>query len=185
LRVIAGGSRGKRLFSPDGHSIRPTSDKVKGAVFNMIGARIEDAVVVDLFSGSGGLGIEALSRGARRCYFCDNAARARALILKNVVHCGMTDRAELLFCDCKAALGLIREKADVVFLDPPYDCDCHESCLEAMAASACLSAGALAVLEHSATVFFKDAVFGFTKIREKRYGSTGITVFAYGYCSDI
>jgi 16S rRNA (guanine(966)-N(2))-methyltransferase RsmD len=179
LRVIAGDFRGKRLFSPDDHSIRPTSDKVKGAIFSMIGAHIEDAVVADLFSGSGGLGIEALSRGARRCYFCDNAAKARALIVKNLAHCGMTDRAEMLFCDFRAAVGRIRDKADIVFLDPPYGFDCYADCLAAMASATRLAEGCLAVLEHSATVRFPDAVSGFTKIKEKRYGSTGVTVFSY------
>jgi 16S rRNA (guanine(966)-N(2))-methyltransferase RsmD len=179
LRVIAGDSRGKRLFSPDDRNIRPTSDKVKGAIFNMIGAYVEDAIVADLFSGGGGLGIEALSRGARRCYFCDNAAKARALIAKNLAHCGMTDRAELLYCDFNAALTRIRDKADIVFLDPPYDRDRHENCLAAMASAACVAEGGIAVFEHGADVFFSDTVFGFTKIKEKRYGSTGVTVFSY------
>jgi 16S rRNA (guanine(966)-N(2))-methyltransferase RsmD len=185
LRVIAGDFRGKRLFSPDDHSIRPTSDKVKGAIFNMIGASVRDAVVVDFFSGSGSLGVEALSRGARRCYFCDNAAKSRALIMKNVAHCGAADRAEVLFCDFRAAVGLIRDKADIVFLDPPYGCDWYESCLTALASTARLTEGCLAVLEHSASAVFPDVVSGFTKIKEKKYGSTGVTVFAYGYCSDI
>jgi 16S rRNA (guanine(966)-N(2))-methyltransferase RsmD len=179
LRVIAGDSRGKRLFSPDDHSIRPTSDKVKGAVFNMIGARVRDAVVVDFFSGSGGLGVEALSRGARRCYFCDNAAKARALIVKNLAHCGMTDRAEVLLCDFRAAIALIRDRADIVFLDPPYALDCYEDCLAAMASAARLAEGCLAVLEHGAAARFPDTVSGFTKIKEKKYGSTGVTVFSY------
>jgi 16S rRNA (guanine(966)-N(2))-methyltransferase RsmD len=180
LRIIAGDARGKRLFSPDGRDIRPTSDKVKGAIFNMIGAYIEDAVVADLFSGSGGLGIEALSRGARRCYFCDRSAKARALIVKNIAHCGMADRSEILHCDYRAAIGLLRDGVDVVFLDPPYDGDYYTDCFETMAAAGCLNAGCVVVAEHRAASPFPDAVSGFAKRREKRYGATGVTVFVYG-----
>jgi 16S rRNA (guanine(966)-N(2))-methyltransferase RsmD len=180
LRIIAGDARGRRLFSPGDRSIRPTSDKVKGAIFNMIGAYIPDAVVVDLFAGSGNLGIEALSRGARRCYFCDNSARARALIGKNLAHCGMTDRAEILHCDYKAALGVIADKADVVLLDPPYGRDDYASCLAAAGAVFDAAAGGLVVAEHSAALLFPDRLSGFVKIKEKRYGGTAVTVFSYG-----
>ncbi|MDR2088554.1 MAG: 16S rRNA (guanine(966)-N(2))-methyltransferase RsmD [Clostridiales Family XIII bacterium] len=177
--MIAGDAKGKKLFSPDGSGIRPTSDKVKGAIFNMIGAQIADAVVVDLFAGSGGLGIEALSRGARRCYFCDNSAKARALIEKNLAHCGMTDRAVMLRCDGKAAFGMVEGAPDIVFLDPPYGSAWYEDCLRAAGAAMDAEAGGFVIAEHSAALPFPDEVSGFVKIKEKRYGSTGVTVFSY------
>jgi 16S rRNA (guanine(966)-N(2))-methyltransferase RsmD len=180
LRVIAGASKGRRLFSPDDRSIRPTADKVKGAIFNMIGAYIPDAVVVDLFSGSGNLGIEALSRGARRCYFCDSSAKARALIGKNLAHCGMTDCAEILHCDYRAAFGRIEGEADIVLLDPPYGCDCYESCLALAGAVFDAARGGLVVAEHSAALLFPERLSGFVKTKEKKYGGTGVTVFSYG-----
>jgi 16S rRNA (guanine(966)-N(2))-methyltransferase RsmD len=178
LRVIAGDARGKKLFSPSDRNIRPTSDKVKGAIFNMISAYIYDAVVADLFSGSGAIGVEALSRGARRCYFCDNSAKARALIEKNIAHCGLSERAELLCCDYRAALGVI-DGADIVFLDPPYDRDYCESCLADMASSSCVAESGVVVCEHSAAISFPGSVLGFIKIKEKKYGATGVTVFSY------
>ncbi|MDR2771634.1 MAG: 16S rRNA (guanine(966)-N(2))-methyltransferase RsmD [Clostridiales Family XIII bacterium] len=179
LRVIAGEARGRRLFSPEDRSIRPTADKVKGAIFSMIGAHIPDAVVADLFSGSGGLGIEALSRGARRCYFCDNSPKARALIEKNLAHCGLADRAEVLHGDCGAAFDRMSETPGIVLLDPPYDRDYYASCLAAAGAAFAAAAGGLAVAEHSAARPLPDRLLGFVKIREKCYGATGVSVFLY------
>ncbi|MDR2132313.1 MAG: 16S rRNA (guanine(966)-N(2))-methyltransferase RsmD [Clostridiales Family XIII bacterium] len=185
MRVIAGDAKGKKLFSPDDYGIRPTSDKVKGAIFNMIGARVADAVALDLFAGSGALGIEALSRGARRCYFCDHSAKARALIAKNLAHCGMTERATVLRCDDKAAFGMLESAPDIVFLDPPYGLDCHESCLAAASAAMSAAKGGIVVAEHRAALSLPDEIFGFVKIKEKKYGGTGVSVFAYGYHSAI
>jgi 16S rRNA (guanine(966)-N(2))-methyltransferase RsmD len=181
LRIIAGDARGRRLFSPDDRDIRPTSDKVKGAIFNMLGAYIPDAVVADLFSGSGSLGIEALSRGARYCYFCDRSAKARALIGKNIAHCGcgMADRSEILHCDYRAAIGLLRGGVDIVFLDPPYDHKYYVNCLAEMAAANCLTEDGIVVAEHSAALLFPNIIPGFVKIKEKKYGATGVTIFAY------
>ena len=179
MRVIAGDCRGRRLFSPDDRSIRPTADKVKGAIFSMIGAYIEDAVVVDLFAGSGSLGIEALSRGARRCYFCDNSAKARILIGKNLAHCGMADRAEILHCDYKAAFDRSRDAPDIVFLDPPYDRDSRTSCFAEAGAAFGGPEGGLLIAEHKADLSLPERLSGFVKTKEKRYGVTGVTVFSY------
>ncbi|MDR3295452.1 MAG: 16S rRNA (guanine(966)-N(2))-methyltransferase RsmD, partial [Clostridiales Family XIII bacterium] len=140
LRIIAGSCRGKRLFTPGGHGIRPTPDKVKGAIFNMIGASQEDAVALDLFSGTGSMGLEALSRGARRCYFCDNSAESLALIRKNAAHCNMEARAKILSGDYMRTLDAIPEKMDVIFIDPPYGSDYYANCLERVAAAGLLQA---------------------------------------------
>jgi 16S rRNA (guanine(966)-N(2))-methyltransferase RsmD len=145
----------------------------------MIGAYIPDAVVVDLFSGSGGLGIEALSRGARRCYFCDISAKARDLTGKNLAHCGMADRAEILHCDYKAAFDRIGDAPDVVFLDPPYERDCYTNCLAAAGAAFDAARGGIVVAEHSAALRLPERLSGFVRIKEKRYGSTGVSVFLY------
>jgi 16S rRNA (guanine(966)-N(2))-methyltransferase RsmD len=145
----------------------------------MIGAHIPDAVVVDLFAGSGSLGIEALSRGARRCYFCDNSAKARALIEKNLAYCGMTDRAAILRCDRRAAFDGIGDRPDVVFLDPPYGCDCYADCLAAAGAAFGAAAGGIVVAEHSAAHALPERLCGFVKAKEKKYGGTGVTVFLY------
>jgi 16S rRNA (guanine(966)-N(2))-methyltransferase RsmD len=179
LRVIAGDARGKRLFSPADRSIRPTSDKVKGAIFSMICAHIPDAVVVDMFCGTGGLGVEALSRGARYCYFCDNSAKARALTEKNIEHCDMKDRAEMLCCDYRTALGRISAPADVIFMDPPYECDYCADCMTALASAGLMGKDGVVVCEHSARHSFSDLIPKFVRIKEKRYGIAGVTVFSY------
>jgi 16S rRNA (guanine(966)-N(2))-methyltransferase RsmD len=140
---------------------------------------MEDAVVVDLFSGSGGLGVEALSRGARYCYFCDNSAKARALTEKNIAHCGMSGRTEFVHCDYRAAFVRIKLAADIVFLDPPYDCDCYADCMTALASSARIGKGGIVVCEHSSALPIEDVIADFVKIKEKRYGAAGVAVFSY------
>ncbi|MDD3169680.1 MAG: RsmD family RNA methyltransferase, partial [Eubacteriales bacterium] len=93
MRIIAGDFKGKRLFTPKDSKIRPTTDKVKESIFNMIAPYLEDAVAIDLFSGTGNLGLEAISRGAKRCYFGDKSRESMELTRQNIAHCRQEDRA--------------------------------------------------------------------------------------------
>ena len=120
MRVITGEFRGRKLESPDTNDIRPTSDKVKEACFNILMNDIYGSVCCDLFAGTGSLGIEALSRGAERCYFGDNSREAVRLIKTNVAKCGAEERAVIINGDYKKVLKRIPEKVDIFFLDPPY-----------------------------------------------------------------
>src|SRR5690349_13652536 len=124
MRVVAGSARGRRLAVPPGRSVRPTSDRVREAVFNALGSmgEIEDATVVDLFAGSGALGIEALSRGARHVTFVDHDRTALDCVRVNLATCGFEDRATVVRADGPAwAAGGAQH--DLALVDPPYAFD--------------------------------------------------------------
>ena len=127
MRVISGTARGKKLNSLDGLETRPTLDRVKEAVFNIIQFNIREASVLDLFSGSGALAIEALSRGAKKAILCDVSNKAVNVIKENLETTRLIDKAKIINKDYKEALKKISkesEKFDIIFLDPPYKTDC-------------------------------------------------------------
>ena len=119
MRVIAGSARRLLLKSPEGLDTRPTTDRIKETLFNMLMPNLPDAVFIDLFSGSGGIGIEALSRGANKAYFVATNQKAVACITENLEHTHLSDRAVVLRQDVFAASwGRIRDPADIIFFDP-------------------------------------------------------------------
>lgn len=121
MRVIAGLARGKRLKTAEGLSVRPTADRVKESIFNIIQFEVEDRHVLDLFAGSGGLGIEALSRGAADCTFVDASSEAIQVIKENVAACGFNDRCKIKKDNYDSFVANYNgEPFDLVFLDPPY-----------------------------------------------------------------
>lgn len=131
MRVIAGTARSLRLKTPEGMDTRPTTDRIKETLFNMLQPYLEDAVFIDLYSGSGGIGIEALSRGARHAYFVENNRNAIACITENLQFTRFTDRATVLRQDVLSALSGIHEKeADVIFMDPPYHSEYEQQVLQ-------------------------------------------------------
>ncbi|MFZ5864051.1 MAG: 16S rRNA (guanine(966)-N(2))-methyltransferase RsmD [Nitrospirota bacterium] len=126
MRVIAGRFKGRRLRAPRGFAVRPTSDKVKGALFNILGSRIEGARVMDMFAGTGSIGIEALSRGAAHVLFVEDDPAARDAIAANLEDCKLSSREATLWKG-RGVAGLIRhlktrpgDAADLIFADPPY-----------------------------------------------------------------
>ena len=122
MRVIAGTARSLPLKTPEGMDTRPTTDRIKETLFNMLQTYIPDCVFVDIFSGSGGIGIEAVSRGARKAYFIENAPKAIACIEQNLAFTKFTDRAIVLKQDACAGLsGIFEKSVDVIFMDPPYN----------------------------------------------------------------
>jgi 16S rRNA (guanine966-N2)-methyltransferase len=123
MRIIAGDFRGRRLHAPKGYSIRPTIDRVRESVFNIIAAKVPGAKVLDLFAGTGAMGLEALSRGARFCLFVDKRAEAVRLIRDNVQLCAVQDRSRIIQGSANAVIRRLRlegELFDLVFMDPPY-----------------------------------------------------------------
>lgn len=123
MRVISGNARGTRLNSLKGENTRPTLDRVKEALFSIIQFNIKDSNVLDLFSGSGALGIEGLSRGAKKTIFCDNSFDAIKVIKQNLIKTRFEDKSEIINKDYIKALEEIKIKFDIIFLDPPYKTD--------------------------------------------------------------
>ena len=120
MRVIAGTCRSLPLVTPEGIDTRPTTDRIKETLFNMIQAEIPGCVFYDLFSGSGGIGIEALSRGAKHAFFVENNKKALECIKKNLTFTKMADNATVVSRDILGAMPFLTQKADVIFMDPPY-----------------------------------------------------------------
>jgi 16S rRNA (guanine(966)-N(2))-methyltransferase RsmD len=126
MRIISGTARGTKLYTLDGDNTRPTLDRVKEALFSKINIDLTDSIVLDLFSGSGALGLESLSRGAKKAYFCDSSKNAIKIIEKNIEKTRMKDKSVVIQKDFLQALEKIKQenvKFNIIFLDPPYKTD--------------------------------------------------------------
>lgn len=133
MRIISGQNRGTKLNTLEGKNTRPTLDRVKESLFNIINLKLEDAIVLDLFAGSGALGLEALSRGAKQTIFCDNAQDAIKVITQNIEKTRNKENSLLLKMSYEKALQEIKNKAvalDIIFLDPPYESNFYFKSLE-------------------------------------------------------
>lgn len=151
MRVISGSARGRILDAVPGKDTRPTTDKVKESVFNILQFRLYDASMLDLFAGTGQMGIEALSRGAAGAVFVDQAQKAISVIQKNIAAARVTDRAEVLHMPYRQALERLRgRKFDVIFLDPPYGGEILNSALKATESFDILSSDGIIICESSA-----------------------------------
>lgn len=177
MRIITGELKGRRLYSPNDNKIRPTSDKVKESIFNMVAEYTEDAVAVDLFCGTGNMGLEAISRGAKRVYFIDNARESILLAKKNIAYCKVEDQAILIGSDYERGLTAIREKIDIIFLDPPYKAGFLESCIVKIAKLSILNPEGIIVCEHSSDEKLPDSIEDMIKIKEKRYGKSIVDIY--------
>lgn len=171
MRVIAGSARRLLLKTPEGLDTRPTTDRIKETLFNMLMPALPDAVFIDLFSGSGGIGIEALSRGARKAYFVENSQKAVACITDNLEHTHLADKAVVLKQDVLAALrGSIRDTADIIFLDPPYHQEYDRIVLELLRDASYVNDDTLIVVEASAATSFDYVeTLGFVIEKIKQY----------------
>ncbi|MBO5556945.1 MAG: 16S rRNA (guanine(966)-N(2))-methyltransferase RsmD [Oscillospiraceae bacterium] len=174
MRVITGTARGRKLKTPAGQDIRPTTDNVKEAVFNIIQFDIEGRRVLDLFAGTGQLGIECLSRGAREAVFLDQSRDAVRIVKENLKTCGMS--APVLQKD---ALAYLRQGGhfDLIFVDPPYDADLYEPVLETIHTVDNLSDGGIIICEARADRPLPDMEAPYRKAREYRYGKVKICVY--------
>lgn len=171
MRVIAGTARSLPLKTPEGLDTRPTTDRIKETLFNILQPYLPDGVFVDLFSGSGGIGIEALSRGASHAYFVENNAKAFACIQENVKFTHFEEQATLLKQDVMGALSLIHEKeVDVIFMDPPYEAGYEERVLKQLAQMPYVTENTLIVTEAKLDRDFSFAEeCGYIVTREKNY----------------
>ncbi len=120
MRIISGIARGTKLYTLDGNNTRPTLDRIKEPLFSIIQNNIKDAIVLDLFSGSGALGLEALSRGAKKAILCDKSYEAMDVIKRNIDKTHFEEKTEVFYGDYKKCLDKLNEKIDLIFIDPPY-----------------------------------------------------------------
>ena len=179
MRVITGTARGRKLNTLEGLDVRPTTDQVKEAMFSIIQFEVEGAAVLDLFAGSGQLGIEALSRGAAECVFVERRSDAVHLVQENLALCKLTDRAHVRQGD---ALAYLRsgEKFDLVFLDPPYASGLLEQALTDIAAFDICRAHGIIIAESAADTVLPEMPAPYALYREYRYGKIKLTVYHRG-----
>lgn len=171
MRVIAGEARSLPLKAPRGQDTRPTTDRIKETLFNMLQTRIPCGVFIDLCSGSGSIGIEAISRGARKAYFVENGREAAKCIADNLHFTKFEDRAVLLRQDVVSAVSSIHEKeADIIFMDPPYQAGLEEPVLDALLHAPYVTEDTLIIIEADLKKDFSFAAdYGFRVTREKCY----------------
>ncbi|MCY8143957.1 16S rRNA (guanine(966)-N(2))-methyltransferase RsmD [Bacillus haynesii] len=180
MRVISGTYKGRVLKAVPGTSTRPTTDKVKESIFNMVGPYFEGGTGLDLYAGSGGLGIEALSRGFDRFIFVDRDFKAIQTVKGNLKTLGLEKRADVYRNDAERALhALVRRGAsfDAVFLDPPYREQKLEALLSMIDEADMLTDRGFIVAEHAKEVMLPDAVGGLQLARQEIYGLTGVTIY--------
>ena len=176
MRVIAGIARGRRLKELQGMDTRPTTDKVKESIFNIIQFDLEGRKVLDLFGGTGQLGIEALSRGSVHCTFVEKRRDAVSLLRENLNTVGFMDRARVVQGDALAFLSSCREQFDVIFLDPPYQSDLLERSLEAIREFDILREHGIIVCESALDKVLPALEAPYEWGKEYRYGKIKLTV---------
>ena len=182
LRIITGTAKGKKLETLEGEATRPTSERIKEAVFSAIQFDIENRRVLDLFAGCGQLGLEALSRGAAAVSFVDSAREAMDVVKKNARATGFFDACRYIVSDwrnyIRKASG--RDKYDLVFVDPPYAMECCLDALGRLASSGLLSVGAIVVLESGTEEIDCGALSSFEVIKSTHYGKkTFVNILLY------
>ena len=177
MRIIGGKYRSRVLAEFDGEAVRPTSDRVKESLFNILSLKLIGARVLDLFSGSGALGLESLSRGAKEVVFNDCAKSSVAILKKNLsaLKVGVGEEAKVLNYDYLVCLEQARGSFDLIFIDPPYRFDYGEKALECIASKGLLSENGIAVYERDRP--FETKIDGLEKYDERKYGKTYITFF--------
>lgn len=198
MRVITGTAKGRRLFCPDGDDIRPTSDRIKESIFNILAEYLHDCNFLDLFCGVGSIGIEAVSRGANSCVFVDNSEVALKYVLKNVNHTNISEKCTTLKNDVSSAISYLsrnNSKFDIIFLDPPYKYNLNEKFTEnnkknsysdilinktliSIFSSEILKDDGIVIVEHSAKINIQPGE-KFSILRHKNYGKITSVTFLH------
>lgn len=180
MRVVSGNRKGKSLKAVPGNSTRPTTDKVKEAIFNMIGPYFEGGTGLDLFAGSGGLGIEALSRGLEKVIFVDRDKMAIQTIYDNIEACGFQDQSEIYRNDAERAIKAVLKREivfDLVFLDPPYKKQQIVRLIEMLDGANLLEDSGKIVCEHSSDVSLPDEAGSLVRTKKESYGIISISIY--------
>ncbi len=180
MRIITGLYKGRRLRTLEGLAIRPTSDRLRETVFNILAPVIEGARFADLCAGSGAVGIEALSRGASEAIFVDQSAKAVTIIRDNLAHCRITTGARVINRPVMTALNYFaaeRETFDIIYFDPPYDSPLYHQVLTAIASQGLLAAEGLLLVEHRHTLPLHENYGQLRPYREISQGETRLTFY--------
>lgn len=183
MRVISGTAKGRPLKAVPGTGTRPTTDKVKEAIFSMIGPYFDGGNVLDLFAGTGGLGIEALSRGMDKGVFIDMEKKSVEVVHDNLKTSGLEEQAEVYRNEAGRALKTLAKRDirfDLVFLDPPYRLKNAAALMLSMHEFGLLNNGATIMVEHESGFRYPDGVEGFACRRRAVYGETAVTIYTYG-----
>jgi len=183
LRVITGKSKGRKLIAPKGLHTRPTTDNVKEAIFNILGEIKCDSQVLDLFAGSGSIGIEFLSRGASRCYFIDNDINSIKSIRENLERTRLVDQAFAYKNTAEKAIRILSSRGivfDYIFLDPPYERDLLIPILENISINKILDCKGIIIAEHEGKITLPDRIDTLIKKDSRTYGGTKISFYTIG-----
>ncbi len=178
MRVITGIARGKNLKMLDGNDVRPTSQKVKEAVFSAIQFDIEGRRVLDLFAGSGQLGIEALSRGAKSAVFVDNSTASIKIIKQNIESTGFENYSKVYMSDYSSFTAMSRDTFDIVFLDPPYKQGILVPALKSVLPL--MSEYGIIICEYPSDVEVPESIGGFGISKTYRYGKINVSIYRKG-----
>lgn len=182
MRVITGTARGRRLKAPRGMATRPTADRVKEALFNLLGDRVLDARFLDVFAGTGGIGIEALSRGAELAVFIEMSPQAMQVIRENLTLTRLADRAEMYRQDALFALDMLGNRArifDLIFVDPPYMQSYEEKVLQRINNYGLLQEDGIVVVESSKKDMLPQRVGQLIMFRREKYGDTLLNFYRH------
>ena len=179
MRVIAGKARRIQLKTIEGNNTRPTTDRIKETLFNILQPEIYDATFLDLFSGSGGIGIEALSRGAEHAVFIENNSEAIKCIKDNLAVTKLINQAEVMKADACAGIRQLKGRTpfSIIFMDPPYYKNMFSDALLSVDENELLKEDGIIVVEHDTVDKFPDNMGRLYKSREKKYGNTTITFY--------
>jgi 16S rRNA (guanine966-N2)-methyltransferase len=178
MRIISGVSKGRKLATPKNQTIRPTSDRVKESIYNILGDRVKGKVVLDLFAGTGNLGIEALSRGATKALFVEKGRQALRLIQKNLSQSGMARQSEILPMDVSRAIGILnrrKESFDLILMDPPYEKGLIQKTLLKLRLQRIDHRDSILVIEHDRREPIPEVLEGWILFRQRRIGDTMIS----------
>ncbi len=182
MRIISGSAKGHRLKSPKGLDTRPTTDRIKESLFNIITPHINEACVLDLFAGTGNLGLEALSRGAENAIFVDKSKVATSIIIENLKYTKLMDQAMVFTCDYMQYLNKFydgQRKFDIVFLDPPYHKNFIEPVLKYISDKQLLNREGIIVVETDKDDVLFDNIYDFKISCSRNYGRTAISIYKY------
>lgn len=183
MRVITGKSKGNKLTAPKGLHTRPTADKVKESIFNILGNISNDSLVLDLYSGSGNVGIEFLSRGANKCYFIDSDNNSIKSIKENLVRTKLIDQAYVYKNTVNKAINILSSKGiifDYIFLDPPYGENLIVPTLKKIDESNILKKDGVIIVEHESKYTLTEWINNLFRKDSRKYGGTTISFYING-----